>query len=51
MTQSFRFIPLVAALTMASALIACTTAPAMTMGGSPAGGMAMADHAAKWTHR
>ncbi len=35
-----RFIPLAAALAIASAMIACTTAPAMPMGSTPANNMA-----------
>ena len=46
MTQ-FRFIPLALALTAASALVACNTAPSMPMGTASASGMAMPDHMAK----
>ncbi len=43
----FRFIPLVIALTGASTLIACNTAPAMPMGTMAASSMATPDHMAK----
>ena len=46
MTQ-FRFIPLVLALTAASSLIACNTAPVMPMSNASASGMGMPDHMAK----
>ena len=36
----FRFVPLALAVTAASTLIACTTAPAMPMGSAPANSMA-----------
>ena len=43
----FRFIPLAVALATASALIACSTAPAMTMGSAPASSTAAPEHMAK----
>ena len=43
----FRFVPLVIALTAASTLIACNTAPAMPMGTMAASSMATPDHMAK----
>ena len=43
----FRFIPLALALTAASALIACNTAPSMPMGTAFSSDMAMPDHIAK----
>jgi len=43
----FRFIPLALALTAASALIACNTAPSMPMGTAFASDMAMPDHIPK----
>lgn len=43
----FRFIPLALALTAASALVACNTAPSMPMGTASASDMAMPDHMAK----
>jgi len=46
MTQ-FRFIPLALALTAASTLIACNTAPVTPMSNAPASGMAMPGHMAK----
>lgn len=39
----FRFIPLAVALAAASALVACSTAPAMPMGAAPANSMATPD--------
>jgi hypothetical protein len=45
--SSFRFVPLAAALLAASTLIACTTAPAMQMGGPAASHMATHDHMAR----
>ncbi len=43
----FRFIPLAVALTSASLLVACNTAPAMPMGTAAAHNMAAPDHMAK----
>ena len=43
----FRFIPLAVALTAASALVACNTAPAMPMGTASANSMATPDQMAK----
>ncbi|MBT9475921.1 hypothetical protein [Polaromonas sp.] len=43
----FRFIPLAIALTAASALVACNTAPTMPMGTSFANSMAMPDQMAR----
>ena len=43
----FRFIPLALALTAASALVACNTAPTMPMGTASANSMAMPDQMAK----
>ncbi|UUZ68307.1 hypothetical protein LP414_32505 [Polaromonas sp. P1(28)-13] len=43
----FRFIPLAIALTAASTLIACNTAPAMPMGAASASSMTTPDHMAK----
>ena len=43
----FRFVPLVIALTAASTLIACNTAPAMPMGTMAASNMGTPDHLAK----
>lgn len=43
----FRFIPLAIALTVASTLIACNTAPAMPMGAAAANSMATPDHTAR----
>lgn len=45
MTQ-FRFLPLAVALASGSALIACSTPPAMTVA-TPSGSMAAPDHMAK----
>ena len=42
----FRFIPLALALTAASALVACNTAPMMPMGAAPAHAMAAPDQMA-----
>lgn len=43
----FRFIPLAVALTAASALVACNTAPAMPMGAASANSMATPDQMAR----
>ena len=43
----FRFIPLAVALTAASALVACNTAPAMPMGTASDTSMATPDHMAR----
>ncbi|MDO8249581.1 MAG: hypothetical protein Q7T78_07680 [Rhodoferax sp.] len=43
----FRFIPLAVALTAASALVACNTAPAMPMGAASASSMATPDYMAR----
>ena len=43
----FRFIPLVVALTAASALVACNTAPTMPMGAASANSMATPDPMAR----
>ena len=43
----FRFIPLALALTAASTLIACNTAPAMPMGAATSNNMAMPDSMSK----
>ena len=44
---SFRFIPLVLALTATTALVACNTAPMMPMGNASAGSMTMPDQMSK----
>ena len=43
----FRFLPLSAAMLVASTLVACNTAPGMPMGSAAAKGMAMPDQNAK----
>ena len=43
----FRFVPLAVALSTASLLVACTTAPAMPMGAAATHSMASPDHIAK----